>query len=66
MKKGILKSKNGIMLITLGVIVILVIIIAIIGGMNQGGESVPTIETIAVTKGNVTQEENHEEGNIEE
>ena len=37
MKKGILKSKNGIMLITLGEIVILVIIIAIIGGMNQGG-----------------------------
>ena len=64
MKKGILKSKNGIMLITLGVIVILVIIIAIIGGMNQGGESVPTIETIAVTKGNVTQEV-EASGNVE-
>ena len=52
------------MLITLGVIVILVIIIAIIGGMNQGGESVPTIETIAVAKGNVTQEV-EASGNVE-
>ena len=37
MKKGILKSKNGIMLITLGVVVIMVILIAVIGSMNQGG-----------------------------
>ena len=64
MKKGILKSKNGIMLITLGVVVIMVIIIAVIGGMNQGGESVPTIETIAVTNGNVTQEV-EASGNVE-
>ena len=64
MKKGILKSKNGIMLITLGVVVIMIILIAVIGGMNQSGESVPTIETIAVTKGNVTQEV-EASGNVE-
>ena len=64
MKKGILKSKNGIMLITLGVVVIMVILIAVIGSMNQGGESVPTIETVAVTKGNVTQEVDAS-GNVE-
>ena len=52
------------MLITLGVVVIMIILIAVIGGMNQSGESVPTIETIAVTKGNVTQEV-EASGNVE-
>ena len=52
------------MLITLGVVVIMVILIAVIGSMNQGGESVPTIETVAVTKGNVTQEVDAS-GNVE-
>ena len=64
MKKGIWKSKNGIMLITLGIVVVMVIIIAVIGGMKQGNESIPTIETIAVTKGNVTQEV-EASGNVE-
>lgn len=64
MKKGIWKSKNGIMLITLGIVAVVVIIIAVIGGMNQGNESIPTIETIAVTKGNVTQEV-EASGNVE-
>lgn len=64
MKKGMWKSKNGIMLITLGAVVIVLIMIAVIGSMNQGGESVPTIETVAVTKGNVTQEV-EASGNVE-
>lgn len=64
MKRGIWKSKNGIMLITLGVVVVMIIIIAVIGGMNQGGESIPVIETVTVKKGNVTQEV-EASGNVE-
>ena len=64
MKKGIWKSKNGIMLITLGIVAVAIIIIGVIGFRGQGNESVPTVETIAVTKGNVTQEV-EASGNVE-
>ena len=64
MKKGIWKSKNGIMLITLGIVAVAIIIIGVIGARGQGNESVPTVETIAVTKGNVTQEV-EASGNVE-
>ena len=64
MKKGIWKSKNGIMLITLGIVAVAIIIIGVIGVRGQGNESVPTVETIAVTKGNVTQEV-EASGNVE-
>lgn len=64
MKKGIWKSKNGIMLITLGIVAVAIIIIGVIGTRGQGNESVPTVETIAVTKGNVTQEV-EASGNVE-
>ena len=52
------------MLITLGIVAAAIIIIGVIGVRGQGNESVPTVETIAVTKGNVTQEV-EASGNVE-
>lgn len=56
MKKGMMKSKNAIMLVTVGIIVVVLVIAAVIGSMNQGGEAVPMVDVVAVKKGNVTQE----------
>lgn len=57
MNKGRLKSKNKIMLITLGAIAAALVVIAAIGTAAGGGqETVPTVETVAVKKGSVTQE----------
>ena len=56
MNKGMMKSKNKIMLITLGCIGAVFLIIILIGAMNPGRESLPSVDTITVTKGDVTQE----------
>ena len=56
MNKGMMKSKNKIMLITLGCIGVVFLIIILIGTMNPGRESLPSVDTITVTKGDVTQE----------
>lgn len=57
MKKGITKSKNVIMLITIGVIVLAIGLIALIGSMNsKGKDAAPSVEVVSVGTGNVTQE----------
>lgn len=57
MKKGITKSKNMIMLITMGVIVLAIGLIALIGSMNsKGKDAAPSVEVVSVGTGNVTQE----------
>lgn len=57
MKKGMMKSKNAVMFITLGILVVAIVIIAVIGSLAGGGqESLPAVQTIPVTKGDVTQE----------
>lgn len=57
MKKGITKSKNMIMLITIGVIVLAIGLIALIGSMNsKGKDAAPSVEVVSVGTGNVTQE----------
>lgn len=57
MKKGITKSKNMIMLITIGVIVLAIGLIALIGSMNsKGKDTAPSVEVVSVGTGNVTQE----------
>lgn len=57
MKKGITKSKNMIMLITIGVIVLAIGLIALIGSMNsKGKDAAPFVEVVSVGTGNVTQE----------
>ena len=56
MNKGMMKSKNKIMLITLGCIGAVFLIIILIGAMNPGRERLPSVDTITVTKGDVTQE----------
>lgn len=57
MKKGITKSKNMIMLITIGVIVLAIGLIALVGSMNsKGKDAAPSVEVVSVGTGNVTQE----------
>lgn len=57
MKKGITKSKNMIMLITMGVIVLAIGLIALVGSMNsKGKDAAPSVEVVSVGTGNVTQE----------
>lgn len=56
MKKGMLKNKNAVMLLTLGIVVVAVVVIAIVGSMSKGGKKTPSVEVISVKKGNVTQE----------
>lgn len=56
MKKGKMKTKNGIMLITLGIIAAAIVVIAVIGNLSTPKETVPAVETVAVKKGDVTQE----------
>lgn len=57
MKKGITKSKNMIMLITIGIIVLAIGLIALIGSMNsKGKDAAPSVEVVSVGTGNVTQE----------
>ena len=57
MKKGITKSKNMSMLITMGVIVLAIGLIALIGSMNsKGKDAAPSVEVVSVGTGNVTQE----------
>lgn len=57
MKKGITKSKNVIMLITIGIIVLAIGLIALIGSMNsKGKDAAPSVEVVSVGTGNVTQE----------
>lgn len=57
MKKGITKSKNMIMLITIGVIVLAIGLIALVGSMNsKGKDATPSVEVVSVGTGNVTQE----------
>lgn len=57
MKKGITKSKNMIMLITIGVIVLAIGLIALFGSMNsKGKDAAPSVEVVSVGTGNVTQE----------
>lgn len=41
MKKGIWKSKNGIMLITLGIVAVAIIIIGVIGARDRGMKVFP-------------------------
>lgn len=57
MKKGITKNKNMIMLITIGVIVLAIGLIALVGSMNsKGKDAAPSVEVVSVGTGNVTQE----------
>ena len=57
MKKGITKSKNMIMLITIGVTVLAIGLIALVGSMNsKGKDAAPSVEVVSVGTGNVTQE----------
>lgn len=56
MKKKKMQNKNVVMLITLGILTAAIIIIAVIGSMNNGGEKAPKVEVVSVEKGNVTQE----------
>lgn len=57
MKKGITKSKKMIMLITIGVIVLAIGLIALVGSMNsKGKDAAPSVEVVSVGTGNVTQE----------
>lgn len=57
MKKGITKSKNMIILITIGVIVLAIGLIALVGSMNsKGKDAAPSVEVVSVGTGNVTQE----------
>lgn len=49
MKKGITKSKNMIMLITIGVIVLAIGLIALVGSMNsKGKDAAPSVEVVSV------------------
>lgn len=50
MKKGKMKTKNGIMLITLGIIAAAIVVIAVIGNLSTPKETVPAVETVAVKK----------------
>ena len=57
MKKEVLKNKNVVMLITIGVIVLAIAAIALIGSMAGGEKDAkPSVEVVSVKTGNVTQE----------
>lgn len=57
MKKEVLKNKNVVMLITIGVIVLAIVAIALIGSMAGGEKDAkPSVEVVSVKTGNVTQE----------
>lgn len=56
MKSGKKKSKNVIMLITLGVVAAAVGLIALLGNLNQAEESTPGVDVMTVAKGDVSEE----------
>lgn len=58
MKSGKKKSKNVIMLITLGVIVVAIGLIALLGNLNKAEESTPKVDVMAVEKGDVAEKLN--------
>lgn len=56
MKKGMGKSKNKIMVLTIGGIAAAIAVIGVIGSRSPKKEIIPTVETVSVEKGNLTQE----------
>lgn len=55
-KKSILRNKNTVMLLTLGILAVVIILAAAAAGMRKGGTKAPLVEVVSVRKGNVTQE----------
>lgn len=56
MKIKRLKNKNTVMLITLGIVIVVLVILAVIGNMRKGGQGTGSVvEVVLVEKGDVSQ-----------